>query len=96
MAASTFSRSAGSVTGARGGREVGRRGFLEVEGERRVRDQVGVPGTGSARRTGDVVLAVRSVEPDLDAAWLPGLPSGGGDVDDPVARERLRCLVVHG
>ena len=33
---------------ARGGREVGRRGLLEVEGERRVGDQVGVPGTGPA------------------------------------------------
>jgi hypothetical protein len=66
-----------------------------VEGELRVRDQVGVPGARSAGRAGDEVLVVHPVEPDLDAARLPRLPPGRGDVDDLVGGESAGCLVVH-
>jgi len=78
-----------------GGGQVSGCGLLAVEGELRVREQVGVPGARPAGCAGDVVLVVHPVEPDLDAARLPGLPPGRGDVYDLVSGESARCLVVH-
>jgi hypothetical protein len=79
----TFSRSAGSVTGRLvAGRSAGR-GLLQVKGEPRMGDEVGVPVAGTSGGAGDVVPAVEAVKPDLDPAWFTGLASGGGDVDDP-------------
>ena len=55
--------------------------LFEVEGELRVRQQVGIPGTASWRSPCDVHLPLNRVEPYLDAAWLPGVPAPGGDVN---------------
>src|SRR5262245_50836404 len=57
--------------------------LFEVEGELGVCQQVGIPVAASWRSPRDVHLPLNMVEPYLDAAWLPGVPAPGGDVDHP-------------
>jgi len=61
--------------GCRPGGQVRVYALFEVEGELRVRQQVGIPGTASWRSPCDVHLPLNMVEPYLDAAWLPGVPT---------------------
>ena len=69
--------------GAGGALKVGLGGLLEVEGDCRVGEQVGVPGAW-AGASGDVVAVVDVVEPDFDSLGLAAAAAGGGDVDDEV------------
>src|SRR5437868_9818363 len=71
---------------------------LDMEREPRVRIKVGEPAPPfRARRPADVDTPVDDVVDDLDAAGLPALPSGGGDIDhipvreDSLHRVRNRC-----
>jgi hypothetical protein len=78
------------------GGQVGVHAPLEVEGELGVRPHVGIPMAGTARRPRDVELPINTVEPDLDAARLPGLPAPSGDIDHVALFQGLLHLVVHG
>jgi hypothetical protein len=60
---------------------------LDVEGEMRISDQVGVP-VAPAGRAADDDHAVDNVEDELDPPGPAGPPTGGRDVDAVRSRQR--------
>src|SRR3989441_66369 len=81
--------------GCRPGGQVRVYALFEVEGELRVRQQVGIPGTASWRSPCDVHLPLNMVEPYLNAAWLPGVPAPGGDVNHAALFQCVVYLLIH-
>src|SRR5215475_12109707 len=67
--------------GCRPGGQVRLYALFEVEGELGVRLQVGIPVASSWGSPRDVHLPLNIMEPYLDAAWLSGVPTSGGDVN---------------
>ncbi len=74
--------------------QVGRRRLLEVEGEVRLGEEVGVP-VALARCARDLIAAADPQVSDLEAPGLAGLATQRGDVDDAVVVERGASRGIH-
>src|SRR6266536_602763 len=81
--------------GRRPGGQVRLYALFEVEGELGVRQQVGIPGTASWGSPRDGHLSLNMVEPYLDAAWLPGVPTYGGNVNHAALFHGVLYLLIH-
>jgi hypothetical protein len=68
--------------------------LLQMEGELRVGQQVGVP-VPAPRGASDVQAAIQIVEPDLCAAGLSGGSAPGGDIDSAVPFQGLFHSFIH-
>jgi hypothetical protein len=55
--------------------------------ELRIRLDIGFPVSSSPRSAGQIVLAVKLVEVNLDSPRLTGLPAGGGDIGNAATVE---------
>src|SRR6266487_1149379 len=81
--------------GRRLGGQVDAYTLFEVEGELGVRQHVSIPVAASWGSPCDVHLPLNMVEPYLDAAWLPGVPALGGDVNHAALFQCELYLLIH-
>src|SRR2546422_6756527 len=81
--------------GRRPGGQVRLDALFEVEGELGVRQQVGIPVAASWGSPRDVHLPLNMVKPYLGAAWLPGVPAPGSDINHAALCQCELYLLIH-